>query len=242
MSVAGDMGLQIADSVPDLPDWLLPLARAVESGQGLGPRFQRPEGLDGVPRRSAVLILFGEDPVRGPDLLFVERAKTLRNHPGQPAFPGGKVDPGEGPVATALREANEETDLDPAGVEVFGILPDQYVWPSDFLVTPVLGWWRTPSPVRVRDLREVASVARIAVSDLADPANRVRMAHPSGRSGPAFAAGPLLIWGFTAALLDGVLRAGGWEQPWDTERVVPLPQEVLALAVRNLAAPGGEDS
>jgi 8-oxo-dGTP pyrophosphatase MutT (NUDIX family) len=239
VSVADDMGLQIADS---LPDWLRPLARAVESGTGLGPRSERPAGLEGVPRRSAVLILFGEDPVLGPDLLFVERAKTLRNHPGQPAFPGGKVDPGEGPVATALREANEETDLDPAGVQVFGILPDQYVWPSDFLVTPVLGWWRTPSPVRVRDTREVASVARIAVSELVDPANRVRMAHPSGRSGPAFEAGPLLIWGFTAMLLDGVLKAGGWERPWDTERVVPLPQEVLALAVRNPAAPGGEDS
>jgi len=232
------MGLQIADS---LPDWLLPLARAVESGRDLGPRYQRPQELAGEPRRSAVLILFGEDPVHGPDVLFVERAKTLRHHPGQPAFPGGQVDPGEGPVATALREANEETDLDPAGVTVFGILPDQYVYPSDFLVTPVLGWWRTPCPVRVRDPREVASVQRIAVSDLVDPARRLRLGHPSGNSGPAFEAGSLLIWGFTAALLDGVLKAGGWEQPWDTGRVEPLPQDVLALAVRHRGAPGGED-
>jgi 8-oxo-dGTP pyrophosphatase MutT (NUDIX family) len=232
------MGIQITD---DLPGWLLPLAEAAENGRGLGPRFKRPSDLVGEPRRSAVLILFGEDAGHGPDVLFVERAKTLRNHPGQPAFPGGKVDPGEGPVATALREANEETDLDPAGVQVFGILPDQYVFPSDFLVTPVLGWWRTPSPVRVRDAREVASVARIAVSDLVDPANRLNVGHPSGRFGPAFEAGSLLIWGFTAALLDGVLKAGGWEQPWDTERVEPLPQEVLALAVRDRGAPGGED-
>ncbi|MFL6116901.1 MAG: NUDIX hydrolase [Catenulispora sp.] len=233
------MGLQIAES---LPDWLRPLARAAAAGEGLGPRFRRPAELVGEPRRSAVLILFGEDSAAGPDLLFVERAKTLRTHPGQPAFPGGKVDPGEGPVATALREANEETDLDPAGVEVFGILPDQYVFPSDFLVTPVLGWWRTPSPVRVRDAGEIASVVRIAVSDLVDPANRLQVGHPSGRSGPAFEAGSLLIWGFTAALLDGVLKAGGWERPWDTGRVEPLPREVLALAVRNLAAPGGEDN
>ena len=207
MSVAPGMGTQIADS---LPDWLLPLARAAESGTGLGPRFKRPADLDGEPRRSAVLILFGEDPVSGPDLLFVERSKTLRNHPGQPAFPGGQIDPGEGPVATALREANEETDLDPDGVQVFGILPDQYIFPSDFVVTPVLGWWRVPSPVRVREPREIASVCRIAVRDLVDPANRLRIGGPSGHSTPAFEAGPLLIWGFTAALLDGVLKAGGW--------------------------------
>jgi len=238
VSVAQGMGHQIADS---LPDWLLPLARAAESGSGLGPRFKRPADLLGEPRRSAVLILFGEDAVHGPDVLFVERSKTLRNHPGQPAFPGGAVDPGEGPVATALREANEETDLDPAGVQVFGILPDQYVFPSDFLVTPVLGWWHTPSPVRVRDPREVASVHRIAVRDLVDPANRMLVGSPSGRSSVAFQSDPLLIWGFTAALLDGVLRAGGWEQPWDTERVEPLPQEVLALAFRDRGAPGGED-
>jgi 8-oxo-dGTP pyrophosphatase MutT (NUDIX family) len=232
------MGIPIADS---LPDWLLPLAEAAERGTGLGPRFKRPADLVGEPRRSAVLILFGDDQAHGPDVLFVERAKTLRHHPGQPAFPGGKVDPGEGPVATALREANEETDLDPDGVQVFGILPDQYVFPSDFLVTPVLGWWRDPSPVRVRDAAEVASVARIAVRDLVDPARRLLIGNPSGKASPAFDAGPLLIWGFTAALLDGVLRAGGWEQPWDTGRIEPLPQEVLALAVRGRSAPGGED-
>jgi 8-oxo-dGTP pyrophosphatase MutT (NUDIX family) len=238
VSVAQDMGFQIADS---LPDWLLPLAAAAERGTGLGARFQRPSHLPGEPRRSAVLILFGDDQEHGPDVLFVERAKTLRNHPGQPAFPGGQIDPGEGPVATALREANEETDLDPAGVQVFGVLPDQYVFPSDFTVTPVLGWWRAPSPVRVRDVAEVASVRRIAVRDLVDPAKRLLVGSPSGHSSPAFDAGSLLIWGFTAALLDGVLRAGGWEQPWDTGRVEPLPQEVLALAVRDRAAPGGED-
>jgi hypothetical protein len=105
----------------------------------------------------------------------------------------------------------------------------------------VLGWWREPSPVRVRDVREVASVRRIPISDLVDPAHRKRVGNPSGNSGPAFEAGSLLIWGFTAALLDGVLRAGGWERPWDTERVEPLPQEVLALAFRGRGAPGGED-
>ena len=56
-------------------------------------------------RQSAVLMLFGDGP-EGPELLFIERAWTLRSHAGQPAFPGGALDPeDEGPVAAALREA-----------------------------------------------------------------------------------------------------------------------------------------
>ena len=53
-------------------------------------------------------------------MLLIERAADMRSHAGQPAFPGGAVDATDaGPVATALREAQEETGLDPAGVEVF---------------------------------------------------------------------------------------------------------------------------
>jgi 8-oxo-dGTP pyrophosphatase MutT (NUDIX family) len=230
-----------------LPDWLQTLAKAVaeerDPAEVAGPR--RVPGKEGHPRRSAVLILFsdGSDASKphghGPDLLFVERAKTLRNHPGQPAFPGGKVDPGEDAVQTALREAQEETDLDPEGVQVFGVLPELYLPPTDFLVTPVLGWWRTPSPVRVRDLREVASVRRIPVSELTDPANRFHVRHPSGFTGPAFAAGSLLIWGFTAGVLDGVLRLGGWEREWDRTRMESLPEEVVTLALQGRMAPAG---
>ena len=237
----------------EVPEWLRPLAKAVADGGDAstdntvaGPR--RAQGAAGEPRRSAVLVLFSagaavdaDDPDApvDPDLLFIERAKTLRNHPGQPAFPGGKVDPGESAVQTALREAWEETNLDPDGVVVFGVLPELYLPPTDFLVTPVLGWWRTPSPVRVRDPRETASVRRIPVSELTDPANRFRVLHPSGFSGPAFAAGSLLIWGFTASLLDGVLRIGGWEREWDATRMEPLPDEVIRLARQGRMAPAG---
>ena len=59
------------------------------------------------------------------DVLLVERASTLRAHPGQIAFPGGRIDADDaGPVGAALREAREETGLDPAGVEVLGSLGD----------------------------------------------------------------------------------------------------------------------
>jgi 8-oxo-dGTP pyrophosphatase MutT (NUDIX family) len=169
-----------------------------------------------------VLILFGEGE-NGPDLLIIERAHDMRSHAGQPAFPGGAIDPGDdGPVGAALREAQEETGLDPTGVDVFASLPALWLPPSNFAVTPVLGWWRESSPVRAADPREVASVARVPIADLVDPANRVTVLHPSGFRGPGFQVAGLLVWGFTGGLIARILELSGWEQPWDRERVVPL--------------------
>ena len=82
------------------------------------------------------------------DVLLTQRAVDLRSHPGQVAFPGGAMDAGDAsPVAAALREAREETGLDPAGVEVLGSMADIFLPPSGYVVTPVLAWWRQPSPV-----------------------------------------------------------------------------------------------
>ena len=145
-----------------------------------------------------------------------------------PAFPGGASDPDDvDAIATALREAEEETGLDVSGVEIVGLLPDLWVPVSNFVVTPVLAWWREPSPVRAVDVAEVASVHRIAIADLVDPANRARVRHPSGYVGNGFAVHDLLIWGFTAGLLSGLLDLAGWSQPWDQERLLDLEPDAL---------------
>jgi 8-oxo-dGTP pyrophosphatase MutT (NUDIX family) len=208
-----------------LPEWLQPLAdAAVDVRPEQLSRFLPP---DEGGRPSAVLILFGETP-DGPDVLVIERAHDMRSHAGQMAFPGGAVDPGDADVvAAALREAVEETGLDPTGVHVFGVLPAIFLPPSGFVVTPVLAWWRSPSEVTAVDPREVASVHRVPVSHLVDPAHRSRVRHPSGYVGPAFRLGDLLIWGFTAGLLDRLLRLGGWERPWDSSSPVDLPPHLL---------------
>jgi hypothetical protein len=72
----------------------------------------------------------------------------------------------------------------------------------------------------------------VPVAELVDPANRLSLRHPSGQHGPAFRAGGMLVWGFTAGLLDALLRAGGWERPWHRSRVEDLPDDVVALARR----------
>lgn len=162
----------------------------------------------------------------GLDLLLTKRAVTLRSHAGQPAFPGGALDPGEGEVSAALREAAEETGLDPAGVVPTALLPHLYLPPSGYVVRPVLAYWRTPGPVRVMDRAETAQVVRIPITRLVDPANRGTVVIPAGAarglrreiSTPAFRVDGLTVWGFTAGLVDLLLEWGGWALPWDRHR------------------------
>jgi 8-oxo-dGTP pyrophosphatase MutT (NUDIX family) len=238
--VPGDTALPAPDAAGSVPGWLAGLAGA--AARAGVPAAMRPPGHGG--RAAAVLILFGDGP-GGPDVLLVQRSPWLRRHAGQPAFPGGAVDDTDaGPVAAALREAAEEARVDPAGVDVVGVLPEVFISRSGFLVTPVLAWWRRPAPVGPGDPAEVTAVARIPVSELADPANRLTVRYPPGRLGAASASGPafrvrsMLIWGFTAALLDRLLTAGGWEVPWDSGRAEELPLEALLASRDDAAAPG----
>jgi hypothetical protein len=113
--------------------------------------------------------------------------------------------------------------LRPDTVDVLAELPALWLAPSGFVVTPVLGYWHSPHPVGVVDEAEVASVHRVPLRELLLPANRFTVWHPSGYRGPGFAVSGLFVWGFTAGLLDRLLRFAGWEQPWDRELVRPLP-------------------
>lgn len=205
-----------------VPDWFAPLAEKARELDGSDlSRFLPPE--DGSGRESAVLMAFAGTS-DGPAVLLIERSADLRKHAGQVAFPGGSVDPADvSHRAAALREANEEVGLDPDTVCVVSELPAIFIPVSNFVVTPVLAWWERPHEVRPVDQREVARVELVPIAELVDPANRFRVTHPSGWTGPGFEAGGLFIWGFTAGLLDRLLEFGGWARPWDEQVRRPLP-------------------
>jgi 8-oxo-dGTP pyrophosphatase MutT (NUDIX family) len=207
-----------ADELAGLPGHV---QRLVANAGKLPLRHRHGEPSD-TARRSAVLILFGEGP-GGPDVLLIEKSAHLRSHAGQPAFPGGGADAGEDyPVGTALREAQEEVGVDPASVRVLATLPELFLGPSDNIVVPVVGWWDDPRDIATGDPREVARVARVPLAELVDPANRFRVRHPAGYVGPAFGVAGMVVWGFTAGLLDAVLEAAGLNRPWNDRDVRPL--------------------
>jgi 8-oxo-dGTP pyrophosphatase MutT (NUDIX family) len=218
-----------------IPAWLEPVARA--AGQITADdltRFVAPDGT--IARRGAVLLLFGHQR----DLLLTERAHDMRSHPGQVSFPGGSIDPGETPRQAALREAEEETGLLADGVEMFAELPELWLPPSNFAVTPILGWWAEESPVGVVDPAEVHAVYRVPLTELLDPSHRVSARHPSGWVGPAFLIGPrhdVVLWGFTAGIISRLLDFSGWTLPWDDRVVRDLPAYMLQGGLRPAAPP-----
>ncbi|MEN2745306.1 CoA pyrophosphatase [Sinomonas halotolerans] len=204
-------------------------------------RRWHPRTLTGDFRRAAVLVLFGalDDVLAASarpiapaelDVLLLERAATLGSHPGQVAFPGGSLDPEDASlVECALREAEEETGLDPSGVHILGELPPLGMAYTGFLVSPVVGWWASPSPVDVVDFGESAQVFRSPVRDLLDPDNRVMAVlnrRGSRFASPAFTVNGVLVWGFTAMVLDSLFEALGWAVPWDRTREQPVEPQI----------------
>ena len=174
-------------------------------------------------REAAVLVLFGPREDFG-EIVIIERASHLKAHPGQPAFPGGRVEEGDSSLSqTALREAKEEIGLNPDSVEILGELPQLWIPPSNFKVTPVLGWWHTPHEITKIDVNEVQAVHQIPLLDLINPKNRTRVRHVNGSFGPGFNVESMLIWGFTGGLISRLIDIAGWSISWDESHIVELP-------------------
>lgn len=156
----------------------------------------------GVPRAAAVLVgIVTHHPV--PTVLLTTRLAGLRQHSGQVAFPGGKIDPSDAsPLAAALREAEEEVGLDRAAVTPLGYL-DSYLTGTGFMVMPALCLIRPPLRLAVNPA-EVADAFEVPLPWLMDPANHRREAREvMGRARHFYAMthGERTVWGATAGML-----------------------------------------
>ena len=144
-------------------------------------------------------------------LLFTLRSPHLRQHAGQIAFPGGSAEAGDDDaVTTALREAEEEVGIDPANVEVIGILPPMSTKVSDVWLTPVVGLQRHAFDI-ITDPVEVAEWFHVDLALLLVAPHSVRVLERDGVRHDVhfYDAGGRVIWGVTAAILHEFLARLG---------------------------------
>ena len=187
------------------------LRDALERGHRASPELLAGDVLDeeaagrGI-TPAAVLVPIVDRP--DPTVILTLRPETMRKHPGQISFPGGRIDPGDdGPIAAALREAEEEIGLPPQEVEIIGIA-DRYRTVTGFEVTPVVGIVPPDLPLSPHP-GEVAAMFEAPLHYLLDPAHQhVRSAMWRGQERHYYEIDyeGRRIWGATAAMIVNLSR------------------------------------
>lgn len=241
--------LQRAQQQPDVPcdvpGWVAEMAQVARSQSihltiaDTSRLVPDADGQSTPPRYSAVLVLIGGGRIAGAGgyaedatVLLTHRTPTMRTHSGQMAFPGGGWEAQDSdPIATALREAQEETGVDPAGVRPLAVLDPIYIDGSHFAVLPVLAYWEQPSPVFPAS-GENDWVKPVSLADLLAPRSRYELEFQGWRS-PAFDVEGMVLWGFTALVLSALFQQSGWEQPWREQRPPVALVEALSKSLNN---------
>jgi len=173
--------------------------------------YQGKGGLDGL----------GLVPFGNAALILTRRSKKMKNHPGQWALPGGRMDIGESPEQTALRELSEEVGLTLPADRVVGCL-DDFITRSGFIITPVVVWGGTGIALVKNDL-EVSSIHRIPCSELlrcdaplletTGSSDHPVLFMPVGNTSIAAPTAAMLLQFREVALLGREVRVGHYEQP-----------------------------
>ncbi|MCY4371299.1 MAG: CoA pyrophosphatase [bacterium] len=166
----------------------------------------RPPPPSDVPQAAVLAPLYrdGED-IR---TILIRRPDHMPTHGGDLAFPGGKPEPDEGPLDTALREAREEVGIDPADVEILGYLPPIHTVTYPRMVVPVVGRLRG-TPELIPDPNEVDRIHTPSIASLRNQA-RWRVEDWNGRSVYFFDIDGDVLWGATARMVRSLLGMGGY--------------------------------
>lgn len=186
-----------------------PLTPAMMDWHGRNPRF------------GAVMVLALPRP-DGVRLLLTQRHADLRQHAGEIAFPGGRIEAGESAREAALRETHEEIGLPASAIELWGQLDGLYVPPSNFLVTPFTGMVLDASAMR-RDPREVEAIIELPLKRLFQPeAVRHHKDQTRGYSYEVVEWQGNVVWGATARILNNLAEALGQPcEAWHLEYATP---------------------
>jgi 8-oxo-dGTP pyrophosphatase MutT (NUDIX family) len=156
-------------------------------------------------KQSSVLILLY--PVADKtSLVLMMRQEYTGVHSGQISLPGGKYEEtDESLIYTALREAQEEIGIDPMKVQIIGQLTEMYIPPSNFMVTPIVGY-QSSQPRFVAEPKEVASIIEIQLDDLLDEESRkmkkMKLSLGFSLKVPSYFINGHIIWGATAMILS----------------------------------------
>lgn len=166
---------------------------------------QRPDRLPGNGRIGAVLLLLYVDrQVGSQHIVLTKRRHTLKHHPGQISLPGGQQEPGESLEMTSLRESQEEIGIQPQQISIIGQLNNVYIPPSDYTITPFVGWCEAPIQF-VKCRQEVEQVLLVDLIELMEPENlRFGTIASEQRELDAsfFAVGEHQVWGATAVVIN----------------------------------------
>lgn len=173
--------------------------RAVPTGL-IKPKFEHslPPRLGGV-----VMLIYEEEGIL--KFPLTKRPDYLGTHGGQISLPGGKAEPGETQIETALREAEEEIGVPRHDIEVLGTLTEFFVVPSNFLVTPVVGLLKQP-PNFIPDPKEVVKILHGSINELIKPdavkVKEIMAARMFPMQAPHFEIEGEVVWGATAMMLN----------------------------------------
>ena len=143
------------------------------------------------------------------EILLTKRSNSLKNHPGQIAFPGGKKDQiDSSPIETALRETQEEVGLNPKNVEIIASLPSHRT-ATGFVIKPYLGLINQPfsETLRQGEVDEIFTVPYEYILNEENFSIQTRKWNGSQRSYYVVPYGPYYVWGATARILLNLSRA-----------------------------------